>query len=480
MESPNIKYSIEIVQANLTDKESWVKAIRGCRYVYHVASPFPGSGSELTLDEQQERIIKPAVDGTRNVLQAVAEVGGVKRVVVTSSMAAISCGLLGHPDKPIDYKYSEKDWSVETSLSPYELSKKKAEEVAWEFVEKLEEDKKFELAVVNPGYVQGPLLSASSGAGTQVLCSSLLAGKIPAIPDVYFLMVDVRDVVALHKAAMETPDAAGKRFLAVSENMSMKEIATVVKGEFQQQGYSVSLMPLPKFGLWIFKFFDKTAKEMYRMLGKRIAFDNERMKSLGVTPRPIKQTILDTCYSLIELGAVEKKPRYRGASSDASSSTTMPVETSKRAMQDETVETSKPDETAETNETGETAEAAKPDETPEIAEPGETVETDKPDETAETDKPEETAETAKPDNTAETAKPPEKQPDETPETAKTAETAKPEETAETAKPEETAETAKPEETAETAKPEETAETAKPDAETAKPETTETDQARGDC
>ena len=318
----NVKYPLELVEADLANKESWVEAVRGCKYVYHVASPFPGSGSGLTPEQQQERLIKPAVEGTLNVLQACAEVGGVKRVVVTSSIAAVSCGLQGIPGKPSDYIYSEEDWSVESACPPYELSKTKAERAAWEFVEKLEGDKKFELAVVNPAYVQGPLLSAASGGGTQLLLRDLLNGKVPAIPNIFFGLVDVRDVVDLHKAAMEKPEAAGKRHIACNKLVSFKDIATIAKEEFGSQGYHISTTVMPKIAMWVFKFFNQSVKEAYDTLGIKIHYNNERMKSMGVEPHPMKDTIVDTCYSLIELGLAVKKPHYRGPATNEGESAT--------------------------------------------------------------------------------------------------------------------------------------------------------------
>ena len=312
MEPTDVKYPLELVEADLSN--NWVEAVRGCTYVYHVASPFPGSGSNLTLEQQQEMIIKPAVDGTLSVLRACAEVGGIKRVVITSSIAAVSSGIHGIPGKPADYVYTEDDWSDESSCSPYEVSKKRAEEAAWGFIEKLDEDKKFELAVVNPAYVQGPLLSIVSSGGTQMLCSMLLSGKLPAIPDLSFPVVDVRDVVSLHMAVMESPEGAGKRFLAYSETVAFKEVAAILRDEFKPQGYSIPSMSLPKIGMWVLKFFDKTAKDTYRVWGTKLAFNNERMKSMGVEPRKAHETILDTAYSLIELGLIEMKPRYRNPS----------------------------------------------------------------------------------------------------------------------------------------------------------------------
>jgi nucleoside-diphosphate-sugar epimerase len=110
---------------------------------------------------------------------------------------------LGNPEKPADYVYTKKDWSPETACAPYEKSKLKAEQAAWDFIKKLDDGKRFELAVVNPAYVQGPLLSASSGSGegSKEFCDRLLSKKMPALPDLSFPIVDVRDVAASHIAA---------------------------------------------------------------------------------------------------------------------------------------------------------------------------------------------------------------------------------------------------------------------------------------
>ena len=141
---------MELVEADLSNKESWVPAAEGCVYVFHVASPFPAPTSGWP---DENKIIMEAVSGVENVFSACAESGTVKRVVVTSSVAAVSCGLPGNPGYPDDYMYTEEDWSVEDACAPYEKSKLKAERAAWAFVEKLEKGKKFELVVVNPAYI---------------------------------------------------------------------------------------------------------------------------------------------------------------------------------------------------------------------------------------------------------------------------------------------------------------------------------------
>ena len=308
---PDAKYPLDLVEADLGKPETWVEAIKSCRYVFHMASPFPNPSGRQPSEEE---LIRPAVDGTVSVLKACAEVGGVKRVVLTSSIAAISCGQFGNPDKPADYLYSEKDWSVESNCPPYEKSKYLAERAAWDFMKKLEEDKVFELVVMNPGYVQGPFNNISAGAGSIVLCRDLMLGEYSIIPEVYFPIIDVRDVAAAHFAALEKPEAAGNRYALVAETISVKEVTTILAGEFKPQGYTkFPSIKAPKFVMWAAKFFDPTAKALYPQIGKCVKYNNEKMRGeLGITPRDIRETITDTGYSLIEKGAVGKTARYLG------------------------------------------------------------------------------------------------------------------------------------------------------------------------
>ena len=307
---PDAKHPLDLVEADLSNKESWVPAVEGCAYVFHVASPFPPPTAGRP---DENKIITEAVGGVENVLAACAESGTVKRVVVTSSVAAVSCGLSGNPGYPDDYVYTEDDWSVEDACGPYEKSKLKAERAAWAFVEKLEKDKKFELVVVNPVYIQGPLLSAASGAGTASLPIMLLEHKIPALANFRAGIVDVRDVVAGEIAAMFTPSAAGKRFILCGGVMDFKDFALIMKAEFQSQGYNIPTGAIPKFLLWGVKFFDPTVRAAYPGVNKKHSWSNERMKNeLGVTPLSMNQSILDTCYSVIEFGLATKKPGYLG------------------------------------------------------------------------------------------------------------------------------------------------------------------------
>ena len=297
---PDATYPLELVEADLLNEESWKEAVKGCTHVYHVASPFPP-----TVPNDENEVIRPAVEGTLNVLKACAEAGIIKRVVLTSSIAAIGGG--------VTRDYNESDWANDAS-SPYQKSKMLAERAAWDFVDKLEDDKKFELAVVNPGLVIGPVLSPTSSDSTsQATIKKILENSLPSLVNVNFALVDVRDVALAHIAAMEKQEAAGNRHILVSSNMWMKEIAEVMSREFQPQGYKIKLWVMPKVGVWLAKFALPMVRLVYPMLGVVTTYSNAKMKNdLGVEPRDIESSILDTCYSLIESGAVPKTRDYRG------------------------------------------------------------------------------------------------------------------------------------------------------------------------
>ena len=304
---PDARYPLELVEAELLNEESWKEAVKGCSHVYHVASPFPAA-----QPRDENDLIRPAVEGTLNVLKACSEDGNVKRVVLTSSIAAVSNGLNGENGK----EYTETDWSNEANCGAYEKSKLKAERAAWDYVEKLEEGKKFELAVINPAVVIGPFAYPANSTSVGII-DRLIGNKIPAIPRVSTPLVDVRDVAAAHITAMEKPEAAGSRYVLYAKNMWMKDIADVIAAEFKPMGYRIPSWSLPKLGVWLAKWFDPGAKLIYPNLDKEFTYNTEKMRGeLGIEPHDPNTTILDTCYDLIELGYIPKARGYRGRPSD--------------------------------------------------------------------------------------------------------------------------------------------------------------------
>src|SRR6185295_4892244 len=173
---------LELVEADLTADAGWSEAVAGCTHVQHVASPFPAEVPKHEMD-----LIRPAVDGTLRVLRACAAAGTVKRVVLTSSVAAVA---FGHADGA-DYVRTEADWSEPERCDAYPKSKTLAERAAWDFVASLPPERRFELAVINPGFVLGPFLNADAGTSGEVV-RKLLAREMPACPEIGFAPVDVR------------------------------------------------------------------------------------------------------------------------------------------------------------------------------------------------------------------------------------------------------------------------------------------------
>jgi len=304
---PDAKYPLELCEADLQDKDSWIPAVKGCKYVLHIASPFPGA-----IPRNPDEVIRPAVDGTLNVLSACAESGTVKRVVLTSSVAAISCGLFGHPGRQ-NHTYSEEDWSPPEACAPYERSKTLAEKAAWDFVKELTAEKKFDLAVINPGLVIGPILTEFSGTSVGLL-KSILTGEIPGCLDVNPPIVDVRDVAQAHIIAMEKSECRGKRYILVSESdVPLRTIYQVVNKEFGPQGYKANMMKIPKFVAWIVAKFNGGMEMLYPSIGKHMTYINDKLiNELGIQPRETEQAIIDTGYSLIEFGLVKKTAKYHG------------------------------------------------------------------------------------------------------------------------------------------------------------------------
>ncbi|XP_065899103.1 uncharacterized protein [Dysidea avara] len=305
---PGAKYSLELCEAELEDKESWVLAVKGCTYVFHIAAPVPP-----VIPRDPDEMSRPAIQGTLNVLSACAGSGTVKKVILTSSTMAISCGLAGHPDRE-NHIYTEEDFSIPEVCPPYERSKVLAEKAAWKFVDELPE-KKFDLVVMNPGLTFGPIIVRSCGASVDFV-RAMLAGDVPGAVDITMMVIDVRDVARAHIIAMEKPECIGKRYILVAENnVHFRTVAEWIQDEFDPQGYKIGTMRIPKFVAWIISKFNTSMRFIYPGIGKRLTLVNDRMiDELGIKPTPIRQSVIDTGYSLIEFGFVQKTDKYQGSS----------------------------------------------------------------------------------------------------------------------------------------------------------------------
>lgn len=287
----------DVVTADLSRDDGWAAAVEGCDYVMHVASPLP-DGTPKSDDE----LVRPAVDGTLRVLRA-AEAAGVKRVVMTSSIAAVSAG---HADGA---RRTEADWSIVDRSSAYEKSKTLAERAAWDFAR----ESGVELVAINPGLVLGPLHNPAIGTSVQALYQ-LLARKVPASPKIGFAVVDVRDVAAAHRLAMESPIAAGNRYIVAGEHVWMREMAAILAEEFTPRGYRVPTGEMPTWVLRLIAPFDRTIRLALGFVGRRELVSADKAKrELDWTMRPVRDTLVDTANSLIELGLVPSPSKKKAA-----------------------------------------------------------------------------------------------------------------------------------------------------------------------
>ena len=298
---PEANDKLELVECNLLDENCWDAAVKDCTYVLHTASPVP-----LVNPKDEDEVIKPAVDGTMFVLRASQKAGTVKRIVLTSSAAAIV--YFANPKRRF---LTEQDWSdlKYNNISVYSKSKTLAEKAAWDFIK---ENGKMEMATINPTYVLGPIICGGY-ASIMVILKRLLNAQAPILPNLSFAICDVRDVAAAHVKAMTVPEAAGHRHIVDNGSLWYYQIANVVDEEFRRQGYKIPTRTAPNFFFHIVALFDGTVKRILPALGNKSEFDNSRLRNvLGITPIPIQKSILDMCYSLIETGRVKKTPEYRG------------------------------------------------------------------------------------------------------------------------------------------------------------------------
>lgn len=300
---------LEFVEADLLKEETWAPAISGCHYVCHVASPFP-----LEIPSDADTLIKPAVDGTLAVLRAASADGNVKRVVLTSSLAAI------HDVKTLDFKqdpdkkFNEDDWVDPEKVEPYSRSKILAEKAAHKFIEELPQEdgkKKLELVVINPSYVLGPLLTSNLSSSVLGI-KRLLDKTTPGLPKFNMAVCDVRDVALAHVKALDGAEHVGKRYLIVTECRWMKDIARLVHKEFKPLGYFVPTFAVPSTLVWLGSYFDKSTAMLVPRLDKEFKLDNKRMvEDLKITPTEFEKTISDTCHSLVEKGVVRATRKYK-------------------------------------------------------------------------------------------------------------------------------------------------------------------------
>jgi nucleoside-diphosphate-sugar epimerase len=288
--------ALAFAAANLTSDGGWPEAVDGCDYVLHLASPFP-----LKVPKDEDELIIPAREGALRVLRASRD-AGVRRVVLTSSFAAIGYGTI-----PSSEPYTEESWTNPDGpgVTPYVKSKTLAERAAWEFIAR--EGGLLQLSVVNPVGVFGPVFSGDLSTSIEIV-KRMLDGGVPVCPRLKFGVVDVRDVASLHLSAMTNPAAAGERFLAVAGSfISLLQIAQILH---ERLGAAASRVPTREIPDWILRVvgvFDSTVRQIVPELGKpKDATSAKAQRVLGWKPISAEDSIVATGESLLELGLVKR------------------------------------------------------------------------------------------------------------------------------------------------------------------------------
>jgi dihydroflavonol-4-reductase len=284
--------NLTVLAADLRADDGWQGAVLGCDYVLHVASPFPAA-----QPKDPDELIVPAREGTLRVLRA-ALAAGVERVVVTSSVAAVSGGA-----RPSSGPLDEDDWTDpdNTNLSPYVRSKTIAEQAAWDLVS--EAGERGRLATVNPGAIVGPVLGKDRSFSLE-LVERLLKGT-PGIPRIGFSIVDVRDVANLQIEAMTAAAAGAERFVAVGEFRWMSEVAETLRARLGDDAAKVPTRKVPDLVVRGMGLFDPGVRSITNQLGKKLTYSSAKAERLlEWSPRPVEETIVDCARSLIAQGAV--------------------------------------------------------------------------------------------------------------------------------------------------------------------------------
>ncbi len=277
--------------ADLEEDRGWPEAIEGCDYVLHVASPFPPA-----QPKDPDELIVPARDGTLRVLRA-SLAAGVKRVVVTSSVAAVRNA--GPDAIPPKRPLTESDWTDPENrhLTPYTRSKTIAELAAWEYMRAQGAEDR--LVTVQPGAIIGPLLGRDRSYSLQAV-ERMLTGRMPGLPALGFSFIDVRDVAALEVDAMTAPDAAGQRLIAAGVFLWLSEVATILRERLGPDARKVPRRRVPNVVVRAIALLDPEVRSVVGELGQKTTYSLENAeRRVGWSPRPIEQTIVDCARSLL-------------------------------------------------------------------------------------------------------------------------------------------------------------------------------------
>jgi nucleoside-diphosphate-sugar epimerase len=289
---------LELWEADLLQEGSYDEAAKGSEFVIHSASPFT-----LNVKDPQKELVDPALKGTQNVLNAASRSGTVKRIILTSSVAAIHGDNIDMQEQDLE-EFNEAHFNTSSSLEhqPYSYSKVVAEKEAWKIHDAQDQ---WQLIVINPSFVMGPPLNKTTHSESIALMKDLLTGKYRwGAPDLMFGFVDVRDVANAHILALENIQAHG-RYLLAERVMSIFHFSKIIKKLYGKK-YKLPMMKAPKFFVSLLApSFDLSRKFVQRNVEYSIKLNSYKSREqLHLTYTPIEKTVKDMVDRMEELGMV--------------------------------------------------------------------------------------------------------------------------------------------------------------------------------
>lgn len=278
---------LEIWEADLLTPNAFDEAAKGCEIVFHIASPF-----RLDVKDVQRELLDPALKGTQNVLQAATRSGTVRKVVLTSSGAAIYGDVADMQAAGLEC-FTEEHWNTTSSPThqPYSYSKLIAEKAAWELANA---QPQWQLVVINPTMVMGPSLTPYSQSESLKIIKDFLKGQFAmGVPDLKFGFVDVRDVARAHLLAAQQEKAAGRHLLS-AEVLGFIDIGKHLR-QITGRTLGLPFMVAPKALFWLIApLFGVTRKFVEQNVGFPLKFDNQKsINALGISYIPIATTLRD-------------------------------------------------------------------------------------------------------------------------------------------------------------------------------------------
>jgi dihydroflavonol-4-reductase len=286
---------LKFVKLDLLKDEGWNEAAEGCKYIMHIASPFP-----MKVSNDRESLLPVAVDGTLRVLSAGIN-AGVEQIIKTSSIVA----MFRKPNRTNPYTFGEKDWTDENwieGVNDYFLSKTKAERIAWELMESKGLKNKF--TTINPGGVFGDALDKKGGTSIEYV-RQFMAGKFPGAPKFAVLISDVKDIAKAHVACIGNNKVGGRRLIVGKEVKKLVELSQLMAEAMPEYAKKLPKKELPNFMVKLISYLDSSAKMMIPDLEIVMQTDTKYAEELlGFDFKPAKGCIVENAKSVVRLGLV--------------------------------------------------------------------------------------------------------------------------------------------------------------------------------